>query len=82
MDDRQLIDSLLEMPMSELIAVLSKRGKGVDIEIEVEPKKKKLKGLSPLRMRENKRGGIEEEDGAWDSPDSQDDQQHINSSYS
>jgi hypothetical protein len=80
MDDRQLIDSLLEMPMSELIAVLSKRGKGV--EIEAEPKKKKLKGLGPLRMRENKRGGNEEEDGGWDSPDSQDDQQHINSSYS
>ena len=79
MDDRQLIDSLLEMPMSELIAVLSKRGKGV--EIKAEPKKKKLKGLGPLRMRENKRGGMEE-DGAWDSPDSQDDQQHINSSYS
>lgn len=81
MEDRELIDQLLEMPMSELIAVLSKRGKGVDIEIEVEPKKKKLKGLGPLRMRENKRGGIEE-DGGWDSLDSQDDQQHINSSYS
>lgn len=81
MDDRQLIDSLLEMPMSELIAVLSKRGQGMEVEIEVEPKKKKLKGLGPLRMRENKRGGMEE-DGGWDSPDSQDDQQHINSSYS
>lgn len=77
MDDDAFVQSLLSMSLEELIAKLAKRG-NAKVEVEVESKPKK--NLSPLRMKENKRQMDDDDDGSgWSS---QDDQQHINSSYS
>jgi hypothetical protein len=76
------IDKMMQMPLGDLIAMLAGKGGG-SLEVEVEPKEGEEEEETPLKPRKRKRkGGLSEMMGDEEGEGSEDDQEHVNASYS